>query len=1298
MAEYPCSCVSCCGSADIFRADSFNVSGPLSPNFGGDYAEPTFSTTIRQWSGPLGAAPGLAIGAFYNGKASLNLRATRLVIPTRFLQIDEKPGSAPAGYRRVISGSFFGEDGNCAIIQTPRSGTTSFNTSLLDPNPADDAVWKTVLAVAGSERIAPALPFALQEFELRGSVLKLESGLNIATASCRFLPGAPLRIGTGLGFITGLGYSVSGLAIPSGPSIDGGVIQNIVPFGWGGITHIPAVLNNSGYRNTPPAGFSGNLSNLFKVYRDGKLVREASKLDQDMGLDGQLKHTGQLEGDGPNSTTTKEFVASGHIRVRYHLQASSEARYDYGVLSVVSADGITSTEVARSSGPFSFSAVGGEVELTAGQRLRLQYVKDATVDSGDDNVSYRFDVIGPHKTKFDWGWGQDLSEDGSYLVVARHDESNPYYGNGEVHPRYSFTSFVLDRVRPVMAIEQWNDLFVGDPTKSNPGLVSGGNLIFRAPAGGAALYYFGSDTTVIAVSEPLLNGFFGGLFGAPPSPLSVASPPGTYTRSLPGDNYLDRSRNQMQHQPVLTTVVHPIPANQKLGANATILSEHGLALPLDTPVPYQRLRLRFSENVRGFEASHILLVGKKAGELNATAGTLSVERSPRSHREYFITLDAAQQVASSQWTMTFQPSDGPYAVSREVSFRYFERREDFPEAGEENAIYVDEEDDNEYHWTGAAYEVLPVDKTPQENEETSLGPCRLAARRQWIIPAPALELIDTSHSDVVIGGTVSESAVVWDKPQQSRDSIIESVNTGYSGYGLSGDALNRGVYSQAENDPVYVQMPATPDDNTGGVEPVTNFGLSTTIYPSTPKNLTQCISPAEQQPHSSVVYGNSNITSLRIKCVPQPVEGTPLAYDKVEWAEIAARPVRKFKQTFNDKGEPEGGFFYRGLLAEISDIPLFDAPIELTATLDGTPTAQNTWVNVSPSSKEYRIRPHVEWFDTDIVAVPVPEVNEQFGDAESYGKIGIARGGTLEIDKVQAAAVALRIGHQYQGLGTTCAHDIQIELMIRAEGWQDTYENLRGTINTFTKWLPYNDKDFVSHPVREWPPQMEWVDLGRFGTIENEWGVWRIFGAHGSFISDYIESLGPDRGKIIGFCQRSWPLWFNTVDFYSPAEPPYVAYEYYAWHDTPQAWLQVPAPAFGGAVAVPLFTSPHPVGGGIGREVLSDIDQSLRVEDRVRVHRRYRQTFVLSHAQEATLASGGKVTLRTGRVFGVTAEAIAPQDTLAQNNQSLNGNTNFHPAESDDNWVPAGANDFFGTRVRYAFPYRYEPVWEISAG
>lgn len=1262
MPEHPCSCVSCCGSALIFRADYWNANGPLSPVPGGDYAEPTFSTTFREWIGSSG------------GNVGLNLRATRLLLPSQFLNPEEKPASAPAGYRRVISGSFFGTDGGFGIIQTPRAGTTSFNTSLLDPNPVDDAVWKTVLSVGGAERIAPAVPPG--GFNVLGSVLKLDDGRNVVTASCRFLPGSPARVGTVILFITGLGYSIAGLAVPYPQTTDAASYQNIVPIGWPSITHFPAVINNSGFRNTPPSGFSGNLSNLFRVYRDGKLVREASKLDQQMSLDGQLKHVGVLAGQGPNSTNTKEFVSDGNIRVRYNLQASSEPRYDYGVLLVVATNGAT-TEVARSSGPLAFSAVGGEIELRPGEKLRLQYVKDATVDSGEDNVSYRLDVIGPRKTTFDWGWGQDLSEDGSYLVVAKHDESNPYYGSGEVHPRYSFTSFVLDRVPPVMAVEQWNDLFVGDPTKSNPGLVVDGSLIFRGPR-----YTFGNDTTIVAVSEPTLNG------GFDVAPLAVSIAPGEYVRTF-YSGYLDRSRNEMQHTPSLTTVVHPIPANGKLGANATILSEHGIVLPLNTPTPYQRLRLRFSENVRGVVSGHVVLVGKKASDPNAIAGTLTVDRAPKTHREYFVTLDAEQQEPSTQWTMTFQPDeDGPYAVSDDVGFRYFDQRSDFPEVGEDSIIYVNEgkDEDNEFHWTGSGYELLPVDETPQENEATSLGRCRLAARRQWIIPAPPLELIDTSHSDVVIGGTVSESVVVWDKPGMSRDSVIESVSTQSPGH--------LGEYSQAENSPIYIQMPATPDDNTGGVEPVTNFGLSTTIYPSTPMSLTQCVSPAEQQPHSSVVYGNSNITSLRIKCVPQPVEGTPLAYDKVDWTEIAARPYRAYKVLYNDKGETVGGFFYIGLLAEISDIPLFDAPINLTATLDGTPTAQNTWVDVSQSSKTYAIRKQI---DADIVALSLPEIGEQFGEPESLGKTGIARGGSLEIDTVQAAAVALRIGHQYQGIGTTCAHDIQIELMIRADGWQDTYENLRGTINTFTRWMPGSESDYHSFPVREWPPTVQWVDLGRENTVENAWGIFRT--TRFPDLTERLEAIGEDLDTIVVFYQRSWPAWNGAPplvppeEFPNPPDPPYEIYGRYAWLDRQEAWGMI------NEVSVPLFFN-HPVSGGVGKEILSNIDESLRIEKRTRVHRYYRQTFVLSHAQEAVLASGGKVTLRTGRVFGVTDEPIPSQNTLEETNQSFNGNTNFHPAPSDDNWVPVGPGPGYGQdyRVRYAFPYRYEAVWEISAG
>jgi hypothetical protein len=1217
-----CGC-GCCEWGPIFQGHEWNVEGDLPPILGFGLSGPTRSIVPRAWTAVASPA------GFKDGQLNLDLGATQIGAPAIFPSI--VPHQVASNYFASLSASLFDDEVVCQLINRVKAGTAALWIDLSSPAAGQSVRGEQLLSVNGSERRVTFGPLN-------------QTGLSISAIGNR----------TSFTATNHLRYLPIGIAAPE-----------FALARRGGVSVIPAVATGV-YRTTPPsgiAGIDGNLSNKLMIFRDGVEVATVTKnANNTESLSGLSKRSGTLQGAGHNSTvSTAEFVADGHIRVYYQLIPSTEGVFDVGkLIRTREVDGVKQfLELDRASGIGSATVFrDGEVELLPGDTLTVSYTKDATITQGADRIEWLLEVIGYHRTNWSWVPQQHFAQDGSYLLRARFDEDCTYFGDGTSHPRYAFASFVLDRVRPVAAVRQWQDFYVGKAAESNNRIVSG-NLV----AGDLAL------------SEPVVQ-----LETVAFPSLSALSPAGIYEREfLHADGsgnqpeIKDRSGNLLQHLPMLRVVVHAIPSNGKLGAVATIQATNGLQLSQDCQDPVETLRVTFDKPVRGLDAETFVLEGRRSGVEEVVAGTIEVERCQGSHTEYLLHLDAEQQTPSSQWTLVFDPAAGIYAMPSAVKFLYLPNKDAFPLPGEPQTVYVAENNQSEWHWVVDEYQLLPANKSPQFDEITEPVPCVLAAREQWVIKSGVgQEAANVDYTTTLIGGYASETVTVTD-----IDEEVESVTVFDSTIATLQPGI--GDYSTSDNLPVKIQMPDSPDEHESedGDDAITYFGLPTTIYPSPPLTLPtsgsgRCIAPSEQQPHSSAMWGNSNLTALRIKARPfQTDEGEDDfdAYDDVAW-EIM--PGAGTLQTTLDNEQYRTVDVQFEVSSFVGQVPMFDQEFALSATLEGVAMAQNTWTKVNAGSKTFEIRPYLaNKFDT-YVNVPIPAYGQNFGGQASYDIELVGRGGSLTINEVQAAAHVFRLGHTYAGLSTTCAHDLRLQVRFRVACTLNTYENARGTFDDFPGWYvgatdQFNSNDFrFGLPVREWPPEMVSVEVPSF--VSNPGAIGEFERQNiSNWINDYLEDLGEDRSKIVRFrYPHNQPGIGLDAGLY--VVPDVIA-------PGGQTWVTP-----GGNIRIPIITG-APGGGGLGKEVL-DVKPGQEIAKATPVYYDYEFESNLTHAQEATIASGGTVNI-------TTPASVGPGQ--------WNGLAQFHPEFDEDLIEPNPVGNVDSNHARgYKNSFNFSVAWEIS--
>jgi len=645
------------------------------------------------------------------------------------------------------------------------------------------------------------------------------------------------------------------------------------------------------------------------------------------------------------------------------------------------------------------------------------------------------DLVATITFSSDAKWNSDCEEasrlEGSYFVEQKNLGPLSRPVTRAIEPLISFASFVVDTTQPAGAIEQVNDYFAGDVSNVYPQVTftvipSWLTLTFSHP------FIYGVRS---AANEPCqLFDSFGRQVGGSGEPngrrtlfnsagslvtLSPTLGAGSYSlrpsRSLASfQNFYDRAGNEMFSTPRVVFTVHPVPQDGRYGAHASLSLPRNLdvlataeGIGYQSPIyenPIATVSITFNKRVRGVASEMLVVAGAEAKvSTPLAAATSSLTRKagkPRSRTNYQVVIAEQAQEPNTQWVCTFTPSADVIVIPDEITDEEYPTSDDFPTIGSDTVIYTSLDNDTEYRWNGDGYETLPVGQLPAGAVD-SPERCRLSARVSWALAQSGdvgTELIDTSSSLKLIGHVASITASVTPELADNESQIpkVKAADIEATDYVV----INvEGGKTHGRDDETFVpEMPGSfgePHET-----PCSYWGVGTTIYPSTPRTVTECASPSVPQKHSSAIFGDDEITGLSITL---EVEG-----DK--------------PNSFADGGN-RLDLFTGSLGAAIADLPL-----SLSATLDGLPTSQNVWSSHETPGAEVQVAS--AW--RSLSSLEIPFEPAPLDPPRQFGGWFEVRVSDCEVTGIQATAVARRRLIEYAALKTATPYELLISVSVRA--------------------------------------------------------------------------------------------------------------------------------------------------------------------------------------------------------------------------------------------------------------------------
>jgi hypothetical protein len=556
------------------------------------------------------------------------------------------------------------------------------------------------------------------------------------------------------------------------------------------------------------------------------------------------------------------------------------------------------------------------------------------------------------------------AEDGSYLVVEKVSEESDseWTGNGpDVRTRAvrflkNFASVVVDRVPPVVGFSLCDDIFNGDDFSTFARWTAGTEPVGLRSSPTSSTYDFSlsvnssavpvsqqidelpeSLTTIPVPAEYYLSSAEQRLsrlrtLGDPRSVLETKDGRTTLKVGshelqwgVTNDGFSDQAGNLSLRTPKFTVTSHPEPTPPRArGAKPKLEDPGWQTIPyyrarLDSE-PVVSLRLTFDRKIdpAGVDASQLTLTCD--GE---TVEGFQFEPVDDGSFAWTVILDGVEQPQRTFWTLEYNPG---------------------------GAVFTDDAAD-----TGDG-PPLDEDGIPYDPE-----PCVLATRVSWLMADMNgyHRLIDVSAtpSPPQIGRVVSISETLpFDLSK--ADSLVKTeggmylpATLGRFSPGIADESFIPSVPRTEIED--RSEPPAAwpgdepevrPED-----EPVCSyFGLTTTIDPCTPAEVSACAAPSEHQKHASAIRTDRDIESLEVQVM---IYGNPSGEPSVlDNAVFPNAPVPFL--LFGTAVDFSVNDFRRraGVVSDVLDgdwvPPVLMAkgePYVFTTDLDGFDTSQNVW-------------------------------------------------------------------------------------------------------------------------------------------------------------------------------------------------------------------------------------------------------------------------------------------------------------------------------------------------------------------
>jgi hypothetical protein len=553
---------------------------------------------------------------------------------------------------------------------------------------------------------------------------------------------------------------------------------------------------------------------------------------------------------------------------------------------------------------------------------------------------------------------QARAQDGVYLTVTEADDrsipawTQPYPNTRRNGPRMlkDFSSSVVDSVPPVIGFTPPDDVY----WQGTPAVFPVGRMLSTEPLTNLSEWQATVDEDPSSpITRPMGPLAFSSTTGA-----TVYEASGTYTlRLFRRTDHSDIGGNHPASAPTVQWTAHQKPADDHLGATPK-LEDPGLQTreyfrPRLASEPVASLLLTFDRKVNVSQVAASQLTLTKDGQPVQGCAVAPLDDSGQLFR---VTIPTGQQTSRSFWLLTYNPG-GVVFTNDDIPVMRFASRAEFPTVGKTKTVYVHPNSnggDVRFSYGRAigvstgplGYVELGANDPPID----SLGypyapePCRLVSRVGWLMADMNgyPRAIDTSS----IAGPYQIGRIVSVHSSDSLDTEKNKSSIGITGGFFLDHGLAIGEYSPLVNHEGYT--PSVPALTSPPVD-CSYFGLTTTIDPCPPANVSACASPRVAQKHASAIRCDGDIGAIKLSLVAIGENGQPanlsneklvLTNQNISYSgDIDFCVNQDTDSIFNEQGNGVAML----LMAKSSE------PYTFGETLDGMELCQNVWACIDQS-------------------------------------------------------------------------------------------------------------------------------------------------------------------------------------------------------------------------------------------------------------------------------------------------------------------------------------------------------------
>jgi hypothetical protein len=632
-------------------------------------------------------------------------------------------------------------------------------------------------------------------------------------------------------------------------------------------------------------------------------------------------------------------------------------------------------------------------------------------------------------------------QEGTYFVIdeaigATEDQSVPDWFTvwDLLHKQYGCV--VVDKTKPVVAFEPFDDFF--GSANTNYGFYS--TTLATEPLRGHEIFDVDEKGIYVAGvygQEPYKQVLDGRTFRLYPSRYSVNTS-GVFNSVALNDLAGNAPENIMTHD----LKVWPYPTSYYMtGAKPSLQKFERRTRSQSEKIETVRLRFDRKINPAGVSASQITLKKNNQPVAGCTIDPVGV-----GDYEWIIKVPAEVQTSRSFFLLEYNPGENVYTDDIETE-RYISRAS-FPTVGRYKTKYVYADKKNGdlwFSWSTSGYVSIGANDYPLVPGGGNYAPesNNLVARTAWVMAdangRPMLIKCDSGSSWIgrcaSIGFQKSFDTTKTTSEAQSNEPGMPVVQTTWP-FGSQYGRVEEILYKPKQNRRGYIPCVPPPTSPRAGHS---YFGLSYTIDPCPPAEVSACASPIEHQRHSSAIISDDEINSFKVSIEQRDGAGSIVT----DFAAIK-QPIAGDPNDFGDLSISRQQPRYAASILAREGIEY-----DFTAQLNGRPLSQNLWMHKSASggtgalyeTKEAQTR-QPETCGIDGQKYYLVNMTDNFGTTPMRGqamkRVRKVRA-TYERDGMQATIAADRKVRVYPYLKTVTLFNLALTFSFRVAVKRTTY-------------------------------------------------------------------------------------------------------------------------------------------------------------------------------------------------------------------------------------------------------------------